>query len=78
MKESLERLIKEAKRHQDQQNRIGEGGQDSGALITIGAFVVRGPRGPVQSDPRYEQRGDVGKIVERVADQRNGVAHIAA
>ena len=78
MKEAFERLIEKTQRHQDQQNCVGKCGQNSGALIAIGAFVVRGPRGPVQSDPGNQQRGNVGQIVERVADQGDGMAQVAA
>ena len=78
MKESFERLIEKTKRNEDQQNCIRKCGQNAGALIAISAFVVRGPRGPVQGDPGNQQRGNVGQIVERVADQGNGMAQVAA
>ena len=78
MKEAFERLIEKAQRHQDQQNGVGERGQNSGALIAIGALMIRGTRGPVQGDPGNQQRGNVGEIMERVADQGDGMAHVAA
>src|SRR5579864_4024870 len=78
MKETFERFIEKTERDQDQQNCVGKRGQNAGALIAVGTFVVRGPYGPVQSDPGNQQSGNVGQIVECVANQGNGVAQVAA
>ena len=78
MAEAFERLIEKAERNQNQQDGVGECGQNAGALVAVSAFVVGRTRGPVQGNPGNQQRGNVGKIVEGVADQGDGMAQIAA
>jgi hypothetical protein len=78
MAEALEGLIEKSEGHQDQEDGIGERGQNAGALVAVGTFMIGGTRGPIQREPRDKHRGNVRKIVQGVADQGNGVADVAA
>src|SRR4029077_8093118 len=60
-----------------EQHRIDECGEDPGAVVTVGFLVCRRARGPARGEPGDDERGNVGEIVSRVADQRDGMRGIA-
>jgi len=57
--------------------RIGEGRENSRAVVAVGMFARRRPLCPSRGEPGDNQRGDVGQIVNRIAHEGDGMTDIA-
>ena len=76
--EALEGFVAEPERKQHKQQCVRERRENSGAVIAVGFFGVGGTLGPAHGETGNADRGNVGKIVHRVIQKRDGVAEDAA
>src|SRR5439155_21579676 len=72
--EALESFIAEPERKQDQDKGVGEGSECAGAVIAIGLFAIGRPLGPAHREIGNAERGDVGKVVNRVVQKGHAPA----
>ena len=62
--------------HEQQQNGVGEGRKNAGAAIAEGSLGIGGALRPMRRNPGDQDGGNIGKIMNRVAEQSNGMTQI--
>jgi hypothetical protein len=78
IEQPLPRLPEQAGGYHQQQNGIGEGRQNSRAAIAESSLGIGGTGGPAQGEPRDNNGGNVGEIMDGVAGQSDGMAEIGS
>src|SRR5205814_7628155 len=76
--EAFESCISEPERKQDEDEGVGECSECAGAMIAVGLFAIGRPLGPAHREVGNAERGDVGKIVNRVVQKGDAAAENAA
>ncbi len=76
--EAFERFVAEPQREKDQDERVGERGKRAGAVVAVGFFGVGGAFGPAHGEPGNAKGGNVGKIVDGVVEESDGMPEKAA
>src|SRR2546421_387029 len=76
--EALESFIPEPERKQDEDEGVGERSKRAGAVIAVGLFAIGGPFGPAHREIGNAERGEVGKIANRVVEKGDAAAENAA
>src|ERR1700730_1068790 len=76
--EAFESFIPEPERQQDKDKGVGERGQCAGAVIAVGLFAIGRPFGPTHREIGNAERGDIGKIMNRVVEKGDAAAENAA
>src|SRR6266404_2462696 len=70
--EAFERLVAEPQGKEHEHERVGKRGESAGAMVTVGLLGISGALRPTHREPGNAERGDIGKIVDRVIKQSNG------
>jgi len=75
--QSIDRFVKHEKRDDGEQRGVDERRENSGAVITVGFLRGGSAFGPASGEPGNHEHGNVGEVVNRVADERHRVPGIA-
>src|SRR6266404_1169470 len=67
--EAFERLVAEPQGKEHEHERVGKRGESAGAMVTVGLLGISGALRPTHREPGNAERGDIGKIVDRVIKQ---------
>ena len=76
--QALDGFVAEPQGKDNQQEGVGEGGENAGAMVAVGFFGVGGAFSPAHRQPGDAQGGNVGEIVHGIVEQSDGVAENAA
>ena len=78
MAKAIERFVEQAERDEHEQDAVDERGERARAAIAVGALRIGGSLRPQHGEPGNQQRRNVGKFMNGVAEQRDGMPEVAA
>ena len=71
------RFVNQEHRREREQHRVHKCGENSRAVVAVGLLGRRRPQGPARGKPGNDQGGNIGEVMNGIADQGYRMSGIA-